>query len=119
MAGEPQEYDVLLKVLMIGDSDVGKSSILLRFTDDLYNDEQPVTIGMLSLYPLLLFCNCCICCMCCIFVAAMPQFIQFRLCSYFIIGVDFKIKMVEVGGKKINLTIWDTGILIYYVILTL
>lgn len=45
MAGE-QEYDVLLKVLMIGDSDVGKSSILLRFTDDLYNDEQPVTIGI-------------------------------------------------------------------------
>lgn len=43
---EAQEYDVLLKVLMIGDSDVGKSSILLRFTDDLYNDEQPVTIGM-------------------------------------------------------------------------
>jgi Ras-related protein Rab-18 len=48
MTAEPQEYDVLLKVLMIGDSDVGKSSILLRFTDDLYNDEQPVTIGMLS-----------------------------------------------------------------------
>ena len=47
MTAEPQEYDVLLKVLMIGDSDVGKSSILLRFTDDLYNDEQPVTIGML------------------------------------------------------------------------
>lgn len=43
---DAQEYDVLLKVLMIGDSDVGKSSILLRFTDDLYNDEQPVTIGM-------------------------------------------------------------------------
>lgn len=46
---EAQEYDVLLKVLMIGDSDVGKSSILLRFTDDLYNDEQPVTIGMYML----------------------------------------------------------------------
>ena len=42
-----QEYDVLLKVLMVGDSDVGKSSILLRFTEDKYNDEQPVTIGRL------------------------------------------------------------------------
>ncbi len=41
-----QDYDVLLKILLIGDSDVGKSSILLRFTEDEYNDDQPVTIGM-------------------------------------------------------------------------
>ena len=65
---EPQEYDVLLKVLMIGDSDVGKSSILLRFTDDLYNDEQPVTIGMLySMYQC--YCYCCVhlLCVACLF----------------------------------------------------
>jgi hypothetical protein len=24
-------------------------------------------------------------------------------------GVDFKVKMAEVGGKKIKMTIWDTG----------
>jgi len=65
---QAQEYDVLLKLLLIGDSDVGKSSILLRFTEDKYNDEQPCTIG-----------------------------------------VDFKIKLVEYNGKKINLTIWDTA----------
>jgi len=41
-----QEYDHLFKLLMIGDSDVGKSSILLRFTEDKYDEEHPCTIGV-------------------------------------------------------------------------
>ena len=33
------------KVLLIGNSGVGKSSILLRFTDDEFAEDQAVTIG--------------------------------------------------------------------------
>jgi len=43
---EASEYDQLFKILMIGDSGVGKSSILLRFTDDDFEEDQPCTIGV-------------------------------------------------------------------------
>ncbi|KAI8810882.1 P-loop containing nucleoside triphosphate hydrolase protein [Cladochytrium replicatum] len=58
------------KLLLIGDSGTGKSSLLLRFTDDtwLAPDEVSATIG-----------------------------------------VDFKVKVLEVEGKKYKLTIWDTA----------
>ena len=49
-------------------SGVGKSSILLRFTDDSFAADQPATIG-----------------------------------------VDFKVKSIDVDGKKVKLTIWDTA----------
>uniref|UniRef100_A0AAQ4PSJ1 RAB18B, member RAS oncogene family n=1 Tax=Gasterosteus aculeatus aculeatus TaxID=481459 RepID=A0AAQ4PSJ1_GASAC len=40
--------DVLttLKLLIIGESGVGKSSLLLRFTEDTFDPEQPATIGV-------------------------------------------------------------------------
>lgn len=31
------------------------------------------------------------------------------LTGFLIAGIDFKIKTVELGGKKIKLQIWDTG----------
>ncbi|CAL5214594.1 unnamed protein product [Lathyrus oleraceus] len=40
-----QEFDYLFKLLMIGDSGVGKSSLLLRFTSDDFEDLSP-TIGV-------------------------------------------------------------------------
>eukprot|EP00629_Pelagomonadales_sp_RCC1024_P013061 CAMPEP_0119275770 /NCGR_PEP_ID=MMETSP1329-20130426/14382_1 /TAXON_ID=114041 /ORGANISM="Genus nov. species nov., Strain RCC1024" /LENGTH=198 /DNA_ID=CAMNT_0007276183 /DNA_START=213 /DNA_END=806 /DNA_ORIENTATION=- len=61
-------YDNLLKVLLIGDAGVGKSSMLLRFTDNTFDENLGSTIG-----------------------------------------VDFKVKMVEAGGKRIKLTLWDTA----------
>ncbi|KAG5177892.1 Rab18, rab family GTPase [Tribonema minus] len=67
MAG-PLPYDHLFKILLIGDAAVGKSSIMLRFTDDSFDDKLQSTIG-----------------------------------------VDFKVKMMEVGDKKIKMTIWDTA----------
>ena len=39
-----QEFDYLFKLLMIGDSGVGKSSLLLSFTSDAFEDLSP-TIG--------------------------------------------------------------------------
>lgn len=40
------EYDHLFKVLLIGDSGVGKSALLLRFADDTYSDTYISTIGV-------------------------------------------------------------------------
>lgn len=34
---------------------------------------------------------------------------SFILTGFLIAGIDFKIKTVELGGKKIKLQIWDTG----------
>jgi len=61
-------YDFLIKLLLIGDSGVGKSCLLLRFSDDSFT----------------------------------PSFIT-------TIGIDFKIKTIELDGKRIKLQIWDTA----------
>ena len=63
-----KSYDYLFKLLLIGDSSVGKTAILLRFADDSFS----------------------------------PNFIS-------TIGIDFRIKTIEIRGKKIKLQIWDTA----------
>lgn len=66
------QYDHLFKIVLIGDAGVGKSSILLRFTDDRFDDEHLSTIG-----------------------------------------VDLRVKMVDVGSgtnkKRVKVTVWDTA----------
>lgn len=61
-------YDYLFKLLLIGDSGVGKTSVLFRFSDDAFNSTFISTIG-----------------------------------------IDFKIRTIELGDKKIKLQIWDTA----------
>lgn len=86
-------YDHLFKLLLVGDAGVGKSrfvsmeasmiipfkvneesddlpiySMLLRFTEDTFDDHLQSTIG-----------------------------------------VDFKVKMMQIEGRKIKMTIWDTA----------
>ncbi|CAN4121482.1 unnamed protein product [Withania somnifera] len=60
-------YDLSFKILLIGDSGVGKSSLLVSFISNVVDDLAPT------------------------------------------IGVDFKIKTLTVGGKRLKLTIWDTA----------
>lgn len=48
-------YDLLFKLLLIGDSGVGKTCILFRFSDDAFTTTFISTIGMWSsiVYPVL------------------------------------------------------------------
>ena len=41
-----QNYDYLFKVLVIGNSSVGKSSMMLRFSDGVFSDSFLPTIGV-------------------------------------------------------------------------
>lgn len=44
-----QDYDYLFKLLLIGNSSVGKSSLLLRFSDNIFSERY--TIFHLASYP--------------------------------------------------------------------
>lgn len=46
MTDAPPEHDFLFKFLLIGDSGVGKSKMLLRFADDVYSEKSAPTIGV-------------------------------------------------------------------------
>ncbi|XP_011013766.1 PREDICTED: ras-related protein RABC2a isoform X1 [Populus euphratica] len=67
MGSSSGSYDLSFKILLIGDSGVGKSSLLVSFISSSVEDLAPT------------------------------------------IGVDFKIKQLTVGGKRLKLTIWDTA----------
>lgn len=41
------QYDYLVKVIVIGDSGVGKTNLLMRFTDDKFSTSHLTTLGTL------------------------------------------------------------------------
>ena len=49
-ASGDEEYDFLFKIVLIGDSGVGKSNILTRFTKNEFSIESKTTIGVNSLF---------------------------------------------------------------------
>ena len=61
-------HDYLFKIILLGDSGVGKTSLMRRYTDNSFLKDPASTIG-----------------------------------------VDFKIKTVELDGKRVKLQIWDTA----------
>lgn len=48
-----RDYDYLFKLVLIGDSGVGKSCILLRFADDSFTESYITTIGVDFRYVML------------------------------------------------------------------
>lgn len=63
-----QTVDYKLSLIMIGDSEVGKTCFLLKFADENFNTSHISTIG-----------------------------------------IDFKIKTIQIDGKNIKLQVWDTA----------
>ncbi|XP_053133503.1 ras-related protein Rab-13 isoform X2 [Hemicordylus capensis] len=63
-----KSYDHLFKLLLIGDSGVGKTCLIIRFAEDNFSGTYISTIG-----------------------------------------IDFKIRTVEIEGKRIKLQVWDTA----------
>jgi small GTP-binding protein len=68
MTNKIANYDYLVKILLIGDSGVGKSSLLIRYSENTFTDNFSSTIG-----------------------------------------IDFRIKTIDVNDKRIKLQIWDTS----------
>ncbi|XP_029937801.1 ras-related protein Rab-15-like [Myripristis murdjan] len=62
------DYDVLLRLMILGDSGVGKTCLLRRFTENEFHPSHISTIG-----------------------------------------VDFKMKTLEIDGIKVRVQIWDTA----------
>jgi Ras-related protein Rab-1A len=62
------EPDYLFKILLLGDSGIGKSSLLMRFVDDVYSNNNILTIG-----------------------------------------IDFRVRTLQLNNYFINLHIWDTA----------
>ena len=46
MARTEEDYDYLFKIVLIGDSGVGKTNLLSRFTKNEFNLESKPTIGV-------------------------------------------------------------------------
>jgi Ras-related protein Rab-8A len=69
MTLKPKEnYDFMAKLIVIGDSGVGKTNIILNFSEKEFKDNYVATIG-----------------------------------------VDFKVKTLEINNKRIKMQIWDTA----------
>ena len=67
-AGGNNQYDHFIKLIVIGDTSVGKTSLLLRFSENTFSAQHIATIG-----------------------------------------IDFKIKNMQMDGKNVKLQIWDTA----------
>lgn len=63
-----ETYDYMFKVLLLGDAGVGKTSLMWRFSDDVFNQTYISTIG-----------------------------------------IDFKLRTIDVEGKKVRLQVCDTA----------
>jgi small GTP-binding protein len=63
-----KEHDFLAKIIIIGDSGVGKTNLLTKYCNGVFQDSYVATIG-----------------------------------------VDFKLKTVEIDNCKVKLQIWDTA----------
>ena len=67
-------YDYLVKVIIIGDSGVGKTCFLMRFVDDKFSSSHITTLGIFHLS----FLNTCV-------------------------GIDLKVKTLNIDGKNVKL----------------
>ncbi|URD82392.1 RAB [Musa troglodytarum] len=103
-SGPGHGYDYAFKILLIGDSGVGKSSLLVSFISNHLADDLSPTIGQ-SFY----ISDSGGACVSAFMVQNFSPLVFICFLFYLLIGVDFKIKHLAVGDEKLKLTIWDTA----------
>lgn len=109
MASQRKGFDYLFKLLLIGDSGVGKTCILFRFSDDAFNSTFISTIGQCSCLLLTWFDLLIIMLYARLYSSPFLAVLFVNMDSILIqssSGIDFKIKTIELHGKKIKLQIW-------------
>lgn len=97
--------DFTFKLVLVGDSGVGKSNLLCRFCKDEFFANMKTTIGMNMNYLNIFY-----------FIGKSGDFIDFVdndkiifiLCLV-MIGVEFAARLIEINGKRIKAQIWDTS----------
>lgn len=83
------DFAATYKILVLGDSNVGKTCIVHRFCDERYYDTYISTIGKQN--------------------NEIIKCISFIRSDYVFLGIDFKQKIVNLDGVPIKLQIWDTA----------
>ena len=73
-----QGFDYLLKLIIVGDAGVGKTCMLLRFSEENFQNSHIATIGK--------------------FIYLLKG-----------VGIDFKIKTINLDDKSVKVQIWDTA----------
>lgn len=68
MSSPKEKFEYIIKLVILGDTAVGKTNLLLRFTDASYKPTHLPTIG-----------------------------------------VDFKVKIMDVNGRRVKCQLWDTA----------
>ena len=85
-SGGAGAYDHFIKLIIIGDTSVGKTSLLLWFAENTFSAQHIATIGKSKI--------------------AKPKN---NILIIFSTGIDFKIKNLQMDGKNVKLQIWDTA----------
>lgn len=85
---DEKNYDCIYKLLVIGDSNVGKTTLLTRFCEDRYQSNFMSTVGksMLSICRAVLF-----------------VLYSNILCG---LGIDYKTKIITLDTERVKLQIW-------------
>lgn len=78
-------FDYLVDLMLIGDTGVGKTCFLLRFIDDKFAQSHISTIGKQIL------------------------FLNYNDISNLYLGIDSKVKTLNIDGKNVKIKVWDTA----------
>ena len=79
-----------MNLVLVGDTNTGKTAILQRFVDDIFGQPSSFTVGQL-------------------YEAIYKVQVKMAFCPFYMyIGVDFKIREIQVDGMRVKLQIWYT-----------
>lgn len=87
------DFAATYKVLVLGDSNVGKTCIVHRYCDERYYDTYISTIGETIF----------------VFLVELMMLILIGPVRLVFTGIDFKQKLINLDGVPIKLQIWDTA----------